>query len=139
VKQNNWKIEELKNYWGKPLSQLMVKGADGTEQKFNGASIPVEGSCDEYENYSEIPADKLPKESDVVKWLNAKILASDKASTTVKTLKDRGFVQPTLETDDLLQLKAVYAGVKASGKSQDEAMAIAAQAIGKAWPTGYKP
>jgi hypothetical protein len=117
--------------FGFPLSELKVK--EGFAPL--GKTIEVNGKYDTYDNFVEVQAahaELSPEEQ--VKARNAKIRAAAKAKAEKQAWADLGIIEPTMQNDVQLQLKAVFDGIMAGGKrTKEEARAIAAQAVGAEW------
>jgi hypothetical protein len=104
--------------YGKPLPQSVGK---------NG-KLEISGEFDAYESVEEVKAAySKPGEFEkfVVESANAANKASAVASARTAALDAAGIKAPKMEEDRELQIQSIMRGLKASGKSADEARRIA--------------
>jgi hypothetical protein len=97
-----------------------------TKLSFNGSFEAFE-SLDEvksYDNGSELPSDK-----DIVDFVNAKRKANARQKSMNEALTAAGIEKPTLE-DPQVQLATIVKALRASGRSEEEAITLAETTLG---------
>jgi len=97
--------------------------------------ISFEGEYEALESYAEAKEkNELPKEQEVVDFLNQRRKANARQKSMQAALDAAGIVRPTLENDPQLQLQGIYKSLMASGKkTHEEARQIASATLGVEW------
>jgi len=95
--------------------------------------IDFAGEYEAFEKYAEIPANELPKEQEIVDFLNNKRKANARQKAMQIALDAAGIVRPTLENDEQLRLKKMYDIFIANKQTHEEARALAASSLGLVW------
>lgn len=119
---------EIKTFDNKPLSSYT--GKDGNPLP---ASVPYHASANQYDSYSEIAEKDKPKEKDIVRWMNQDEVSKQRAKAIADVISDLGLEKPKFEDDKLAQLKTVYRGAIAAGRSEKEAREGAEMLTGHKW------
>jgi hypothetical protein len=107
---------------------------NGTMENAYGKTLPepvkFSGSFDSLETIDEVrSANEYPDDKEVVAWANAKRKASARQKAMNAALEAAGITKPTLE-DPQVQLATIIKALRASGRSEDEAIALAETALG---------
>jgi hypothetical protein len=110
---------KIENAYGKPVSP----------------ALPYNASFDAFETIEEVrTANELPKDSEIVDFINAKRKANARQKGMQVALDAAGIIKPTLENDEQLRLKEMVKVLLADGKkSEAEAKSIASTVLGIAW------
>lgn len=77
--------------------------------------LTVSTNYEAYETYAEITSSDLPKEKDILNFVNAKAKASARASATTEALNEAGVVKPTLETSPEMRFNQMVKILVAGG------------------------
>ena len=94
------------------------------------SAISFAGEFQAFENVEEVrSANEYPSDSDVVAWANAKRKASERQKSMNAALEAAGIAKPTLE-DPQVQLATIIKALRASGRSEDEAITLAETTLG---------
>jgi hypothetical protein len=106
----------------------------GTIESAYGKTLPQKltfsGSFEAYENVQELrDANVFPKDEDIVAFVNAKEKANARQKAMNEVLSAAGIEKPTLE-DPQVQLATIVKALRASGRSEDEAIALAETTLG---------
>lgn len=137
---------EVKNYWGKPLTELARK--DGSKNTI--AVLPFAGTFNSYgptdksvENYTDADFDaayaemkeknEIPSLKEIVQLGNNKRKAAARQKAMLAVVNAAELVQPTLENDSQLRLKKMYDIFIANGDSHEVARESAAAALRLTW------
>lgn len=98
----------------------------------NKLSTPVnyEGEFQAYENGQEVrAANDMPSDDEVVSFRNQQRRAAARQALMQAALDKAGIKKPTLENSPELRYKNIFDALKAAGKSDSEADAIAKAAL----------
>jgi len=92
--------------------------------------IPFSGSFEALENIDEVKtANEVPDDKEVVAWANGKRKASERQKAMNAALEAAGISKPTLE-DPQVQLLQIIKALRASGRSEEDAIALAETTLG---------
>lgn len=106
----------------------------GTMENAYGKVLPepvkFSGSFEALETIEEVrAANEYPDDKEVIAWANAKRKASERQKAMNQALQDAGVTKPTLE-DPQVQLATIIKALRAAGRSEDEAVALAENTLG---------
>lgn len=110
----------IENAHGKPVEEYGVLNEDGTLVK----SVDFSGPYEHILKFSAIPAQERLTEEDQLKVVNEARKANARQKYMGAALDAAGIKKPELKTDRTLQVKMLLKVYMASGKTEDEAMAI---------------
>lgn len=109
----------------------------GTIESAYGRTLPsklsFEGTYDAFQTLDEVKShdngSEYPSESDIVDFVNAKRKANARQKSMNEALTAAGIEKPTME-DPQVQLATIIKALRASGRSEDEAVALAESTLG---------
>lgn len=106
----------------------------GTMESAYGKTLPTpvkfSGSFESLESIEEVrAANEYPDDKEVVAWANAKRKASARQKSMNAALEAAGISKPTLE-DPQVQLATIIKALRAAGRGEDEAIALAESTLG---------
>jgi hypothetical protein len=116
---------------------MQTKKFSGVSENAYGkpiAPLKYETSFEAFDNADEIrSAGEWPKDTDVVKFVNAQRKANARQKAMQAAWDAAGLIKPTLENDEQLRLKSMHKIFVAAGKSETEARTLASAALGIEW------
>lgn len=93
-------------------------------------AIKFDGTFEALENVEEVrTANEYPNDTEVVDWANAKRKASARQKSMNAALEAAGIAKPTLD-DPQVQLATIVKALRASGRSEEDAIALAETTLG---------
>jgi hypothetical protein len=106
----------------------------GTIESAYGRTLPnkltFSGEFEAYETVDELKAaNKYPSDDDIVSFVNAKEKANARQKAMTETLSAAGIEKPTMD-DPQVQLATIIKALRASGRSEDEAISLAEATLG---------
>jgi hypothetical protein len=106
----------------------------GTIESAYGRTLPnkltFSGEFEAYETVDELKAaNKYPSDDDIVSFVNAKEKANARQKAMNETLSAAGIEKPTMD-DPQVQLATIIKALRASGRSEDEAISLAEATLG---------
>ena len=113
---------------------MKVEKFSGKMENAYGKTLPApvsfSGSFEAFENVDEVrAANSYPDDAEVVSWANAKRKASERQKAMNAALEEAGIAKPTLE-DPQVQLATIIKALRASGRNEQEAIALAETTLG---------
>lgn len=94
------------------------------------SKLTFSGSFDAYENVDELRRDnKYPSDEDIVSFVNAKEKANARQKAMNEALTAAGIEKPTME-DPQVQLATIIKALRASGRTEEEAITLAESTLG---------
>jgi hypothetical protein len=108
----------MENAYGKPVTP----------------ALPYAGSFMAYENVTEIKdRNDYPSDDEIIAFRNNQRKANERQKAMTAVLDAAGYVKPTLENDQQLQLRSMYKVFIAAKKTPEEARALASSTLGVEW------
>lgn len=94
------------------------------------SAISFSGTFEAFENVEEVrTANEFPDDAEIVSWANGKRKASERQKSMNAALEAAGISKPTLE-DPQVQLATIVKALRASGRSEEEAITLAESTLG---------
>jgi hypothetical protein len=131
----------VKQMWKKPLHTLarQQKNADGTVTELpkfaKGFELTFVGTFDAYDDISEVKAaNDMPSDKEIVDFRNTQRRNNARTKAQNAQVEAVGLIEPSMENDDQIRLKAVYDSIMAGKKkTHEEARALAAATVEAEW------
>jgi hypothetical protein len=106
----------------------------GTIESAYGRTLPnkltFSGEFEAYETVDELrAANKYPSDDDIVSFVNAKEKSNARQKAMNETLNAAGIEKPTMD-DPQVQLATIIKALRASGRSEEEAISLAEGTLG---------
>ena len=120
------KTQEIKGTMESGFGSKLSELTNGKVQKLDFST-----SVEVFESYDELKAaNAIPSNDDIVTFVNQRRVANARQKAMNDALSEAGIERPTLESSEALRIKVIKDALVASGKSEDEAVALAKASLG---------